>query len=236
MPFFPGKQFLQGKEKFTLPDIENVPFFLGNQFLQGEEKSTLGTDQQPFVDIDQKQSTYSKDIHKKGRKTTTIGMINITLRTVNMVTTCILMSVHPQDSFSKKLDQLRKSTVQGNQLTRLSPCTNTRLLCDKKSLPTDLHKIWNHRETLSIESRITVMMDIIMSTVCMITTHCLMSEHFSDSISNRLARLGNNTSQKKHITRLEDHKNIDQPCDRENLLTDLPESWPTRNLYTTNLN
>ena len=110
----PGKQFLQGKEKFTLPDIENMPFFPGNQFLQGKKKSTLGTklkpfvdtctftlgtDQHPFVDTDQKPSTSSKDTHKKGRMTATIGMtamIGITLKTVNMITTCILMSVPPQ--------------------------------------------------------------------------------------------------------------------------------------------
>ena len=35
---FPGIQFLQGKEKFTLLDIENMSVFLGNQFLQGKEK------------------------------------------------------------------------------------------------------------------------------------------------------------------------------------------------------
>ena len=66
------------------------------------------------------------------------------------------------------------------------------------------------------------MMNIIMSTIHII----LMSEHSSDSISNRLAQLGENTLQKKHITRLEDHNNIDQQCDRENLSTDLPEFWP----------
>ena len=59
----------------------------------------------------------------------------------------------------------------------------------------------------------------------MITTQCLMSEHSSDSISNRLAQPGKNTSQKKYITRLKGHNNIDQLCDRENLPTDLPESW-----------
>ena len=74
MPSFPGKQFLQGKEKFTLPDIENMPFSPGNQFLQGKKKSTLGTDQQLFVDTDQKPSTSSKDTHKTGRMTATIGM------------------------------------------------------------------------------------------------------------------------------------------------------------------
>ena len=118
MPLFPGKQFLQGKEKFTLS---------GKQFLQGKEKSTfgtklkpfvdtctftLGTDQQPFVDIYQKPTTFSKDTHKKGRMTAMIGMTAVigiiliaTLRTVNMITTHILMSVHPQDTFSKKLDR-----------------------------------------------------------------------------------------------------------------------------------
>ena len=52
-----------------------------------------------------------------------------------------------------------------------------------------------------------------------------MSEHSSDSISNRLAWPGKNTSQKKYITRLKGHNSIDQLCDRENLPTDLTESW-----------
>ena len=54
----------------------------------------------------------------------------------------------------------------------------------------------------------------------------LMSEHSSDCISNRLDQPEKNTTQKKHITRLKDHNNIDQLSDKENLLTDLPESWP----------
>ena len=113
--------------------------------------------------------------------------IQLPIRKANMITTCIStcipISVHPQDSFSKKLNQLSKSTAQGNQLTRLSCYTSTRFTCDKKKLPTDLHESWNHRETLSIESRITAMMNNTMSTIHMI----LMSEHSSDSISNRLA-------------------------------------------------
>ena len=60
----------------------------------------------------------------------------------------------------------------------------------------------------------------------MITTQCLMSKHSSDSISNRLAQTGKNTSQKKYITRLEGHNNSDQLCDMENLPIDLLESWP----------
>ena len=83
------------------PSMESMPPFPGNQFLQGKEKSTLGTKLKPFMDTCT--STSSKDIHKKGRMTAA-AMIGITLRTVNMVTTHILMSVHPQDSFSNKTD------------------------------------------------------------------------------------------------------------------------------------
>ena len=63
----------------------------------------------------------------------------------------------------------------------------------------------------------------------MITTHnstpILLSEHFSDSISNRPAQPEKNTLQKKYITRLKGYNNTDQLCDRESLLTHLPESW-----------
>ena len=38
-PSFPRKQFLQGKEEFTLPDMENMPVLLGNQSIQGNEKN-----------------------------------------------------------------------------------------------------------------------------------------------------------------------------------------------------
>ena len=124
--------------------------------------------------------------------------IQLPFRKTNMITTCnsthnstrILMSVQPQDSFSNQLDQLRKSTAQGNQLMRLSPYINTGFLCDKKSLPTDLHKCWNHRETLStlsMEYRTFIMMNTTMNSICMITSQYLMSEHSSDSIFNRLA-------------------------------------------------
>ena len=148
--------------------------------------------------------------------------IQLPIRTANMITTHTLINIQPQDSFSKKLDQLRKSTVQGNQLTRLSCYTSTGFPCDKKDLPTDLHESCNDRETLSIK----FIMNITLSIIRMITTQCFMSEHSSDSTSNRLAHPGKNTSQKKYITRLNGHNNIDQLCDRENLLTDLPESWP----------
>ena len=151
--------------------------------------------------------------------------ILLPIRKANIITTHIsthiLISVQPQDSLSNKLDRLRKSTAQGNQLTRLSPYINTGFPCDKKNLSTDLHKCWNNRETLSIKFR----MNIILSIIHMIIIQYLMSEHSSDSISNRSAQPEKNTSQKKHITRLIDHNNTDQLCDRKSLLTDLPEIW-----------
>ena len=64
----------------------------------------------------------------------------------------ILLCAHPQDTFSRKLDRLRKSTVQDNQLTRLSHYINTGFPCEKKNLPTDLQEYWNYRDTLSIEN------------------------------------------------------------------------------------
>ena len=57
-----------------------------------------------------------------------------------------------------------------------------------------------------------------------------MSEHFSDSISNRSAQPEKNTLQKKYITRLKGYNNTDQLCDRESLPTDLLEPWPYKEL------
>ena len=68
-----------------------------------------------------------------------------------------------------------------------------------------------------------------MSTNRVITIQYLMSEHFSDSISNRSARSEENTAQ-KYLTRLLDHNNIDLLCDKESSLTDLPESWSHKEL------
>ena len=38
-PAFLGKQFLQGKEKITCPDMENMPALLWNQSIHGNEKN-----------------------------------------------------------------------------------------------------------------------------------------------------------------------------------------------------
>ena len=118
---FPREPVPAGKGEIHIAGHRKHAIFPRNQFLQGKKKFTLGTDQQPFVDTDQKPFTNSckkhnidlpfKDTHKKGGMTTIIGMtamigitLTTTLRTVNMITTCILMSVQPQVSFSNKLD------------------------------------------------------------------------------------------------------------------------------------
>ena len=74
------------------------------------------------------------------------------------------------------------------------------------------------------------MLNTNMNTNHMITIQHLMSEHFFDSISNRSARPEENTAQKKYLTRLLDHNNIDLLCDKESSLTDLPESWSHKEL------
>ena len=145
--------------------------------------------------------------------------------------TCILMSVQHQDSLSNMLDRLKKSTVQGNQLTRLSHCISTESQCDKKSLSTDLHKCWNNRETLSIKFRI----NFILSIIRMIIIQYLMSEHSSDSISNRLAQPEKNTSQKKYIKDSKATTTLIN-CVTEKAYQQIFQSLgPTRNFYTTDL-
>ena len=78
--------------------------------------------------------------------------IQLPIIAANMITTWILMSVESQSSFSNKLDRLRKSMVQDEQLTRLRGYINTGFPCDKKNLPTDLHEFWPHKEMLSVKS------------------------------------------------------------------------------------
>ena len=57
--------------------------------------------------------------------------IQLPIITVNMITTQILMSVESQGSFSNKLDQMRKSTAQDEQLTRLRGYTQDFLVTRK---------------------------------------------------------------------------------------------------------
>ena len=78
--------------------------------------------------------------------------IRLPIIAVNMITTRVLMSTSDQGSFSNKLQCLRESTVQDEQLTRLKGYISTGFPCDKKHLPTNLHEFWLNKEMLSIES------------------------------------------------------------------------------------
>ena len=71
---------------------------------------------------------------------------------VNMITVPVLMSTDTQVSFSNKLQCLRKSTLQDEQLTRLKGYINTGFPCDKKNLLMGLHEYWPHKKMLSMES------------------------------------------------------------------------------------
>ena len=174
------EQNCQNLEREALRTIWGVEKF--HYFLYGKE-FTLETDQKPLVSIYKKHMVDISPrvqrlivrsfpylpfnvVYEKGRDIPVADAlsqvtpmdpednIQLPIIAVNMITTHILMSTHPQDTFSKKLDQLRKSTAQDNQLTRLSHYIHTGFPCDKKNLLTDLHEFWNHREALSIESRL----------------------------------------------------------------------------------
>ncbi|MDA8031664.1 MAG: hypothetical protein MPK62_11190 [Alphaproteobacteria bacterium] len=62
------------------------------------------------------------------------------------------------------------------------------------------------------------------------TIQNLMSEQFYSSISNRLARPEENTTQEKHLTRLPGYNNIDQLCDTDSRPTGSQESWSHKEL------
>ena len=149
-------------------------------FLYGKE-FTLETDQKPLVSIYKKHMVDISHrvqrlivrsfpyqpftvIYKKGKdipvadalsRVTPMNPednIQLPIIAVNLITAHILMSTHPQNTFSRKLDQLRESTVQDNQLTKLSHYINTGFPCEKKNLLTDLQEYWNYRDTLSIKN------------------------------------------------------------------------------------
>ena len=66
--------------------------------------------------------------------------IRLPIIAVNMITTQVLMSTNCQGSVSNKLQHLRESTSQDEQLTRFKGYINTGFPCEKKNLPTDLHE------------------------------------------------------------------------------------------------
>ena len=159
------EQNYQNLEREALGTIWGMEKF---HYFQYSKEFTLETDQKPLVSIYKKHMVDIiprvqrlivrsfpylplKVVYKKGidipvadalscvTKMDPEDNIQLPIIAVNMITTHILMSVDSQSSFSNKLDQLRKSTVQDNQLTRLSRYINTGFPCDKKNLLTDLH-------------------------------------------------------------------------------------------------
>ena len=106
------------------------------------------------------------------------------------------MSVHSQDSYSSKTDQLKKSKVQGNRLTRFSHHFDTDSTCDQKSLPRDLHNYWNDRETLPINLK----MDTNMNTNHMTTIPVAHKEpHVLSRPSKAMAHLHRHTEKEVHL-------------------------------------
>ena len=169
-------QNYQNLERETLGTIWGMEKF--HYFLYGKE-FTLETDQKPLeiiykkhmVDISPRVQRLIvrsfpylpfKVVYKKGtdiadalsRVTPMDPEDNIQLPiiAVNTITIWILLSVESQCSFSNKLDQLRKSTAQDDQLTRFRGYINTGFLCDKKNLPTDHHEFWPHKKMLLVKS------------------------------------------------------------------------------------
>ena len=172
------EQNYQNLEQEALGTIWGMEKF--HYFLYGKE-FTLETDQKPPVSIYKKHTLDISPrvqrlivrsfpyqpfnvIYKKGKdipvadalsQVTSMNPednIKLPIIAVNLITVHILLCAHPQDTFSRKLDQLRKSTAHDNQLTRLSHYINTGFPCEKKNLPTDLQEYWNYRDTLSIEN------------------------------------------------------------------------------------
>ena len=108
-------QNLEPEALGTIWGMEKFHYFLyGKEFtLETDQKSLVSIYKKHMIDISPRvQRLIVRSfpylpfhvVYKKGRMTATISMTDITPRTVNMVTTHILMSVHPQDSFSKKYD------------------------------------------------------------------------------------------------------------------------------------
>ena len=172
------EQNYQNLEQEALGTIWGMEKF--HYFLYGKE-FTLETDQKPLVSIYKKHMVDISPrvqrlivrsfpyqpfnvIYKKGKdipvadalsRVTPMDLednIKLPIIAVNLITAHILLNAHPQGTFSRKLDQLRKSTAQDNQLTRLIHYINTGFPCEKKNLPTDLQEYWNYREALSIEN------------------------------------------------------------------------------------
>ena len=86
--------------------------------------------------------------------------IKLPIIAVNLITADILLSAHPQDTFSRKLDRLRKSTAQDNQLTRLSLYINTGFPCEKRRICQQIFKNIGTTETHYPSKMVSLPVDI----------------------------------------------------------------------------
>ena len=68
--------------------------------------------------------------------------------------------------------------------------------------------------------------------VNMITTQILLSVESQGSFSNKLDQLGRSTAQDEQLTRLKGYSSTGFPCDKKNLLTDLHEFWPHKEMLS----
>ena len=174
-----SEQNYQNLEKEALGTIWGMD---KSHYFLYQKEFTLETDQKPLVSIYKKHIIEISPrvqrlivrsfpyllfevVYKKGVDITVEDALNrvtpmdqednirLPIIAVNMITTQVLMSTDCQGSFfSNKLQCLRESTSQDEQLTRLKGYINTGFPCDKKNLSTDLHEFWPHREMLSIKS------------------------------------------------------------------------------------
>ena len=137
-------------------------------FLYGKE-FTLETDQKPLVSIYKKHMVDISPrvqrlivrsfpyqpftvVYKKGKDIPVADAlshvtpmdpednIKLPIIAVNMITKLLLTSTFTQDNFSRKLDRIRKSTSQDNQLTRLS-ITSTQGFLVRRRICQEIFKI-----------------------------------------------------------------------------------------------
>ena len=73
---------------------------------------------------------------------------------------------------------------------------------------------------------------LLITAVNMITTQILMSVESQGSFSNKLDQLRKNTAQDKQLTRLKGYISTEFSCDMKNLLTDLCEFWPNKEMLS----
>ena len=205
-PVFPGKQFLQGKEKFTLPDMEKMSV-QGNQFLQGKEK---------IMD------------------TGTFTLGNIILNRYPAFSTLTHQATEPR-RVPQNFQQLKmeSSNMEALPCFNFNAEATAQMETSKKGPRAD--SIQNGKDTTVTSSRVTPMDpvdDIQPPTRKCIST---MNVHSQDSHSSKTDRLKKSKVQGNRLTRLSHYINTGFPCDKKNLPRDLHKYWNDRETLSINL-